>query len=88
MPTQLKTYIEANGPAVTVKGKRFTVEGFSGDGDFAIATIKAVRAEYIGVLCINARVPRLPGAEVWSIMGGRREIARFAVADNAIVALT
>lgn len=87
MSTQLEALIAANGPVIEVRGRTFTVEGVSGDGDIALATFKAKKASYTGIRYNNARVAGVPDAEVWSILGGKREIASFAVHDGKIKAL-
>lgn len=85
--SQLKAYIEANGPGIAVKGKTFEVENLKDDGDIAMATFKSTRASYTGIRCNNTRVIGAQGAEVWSILGGKREIASFAIHNGAIKTL-
>jgi len=85
--TQLATYIADNGKDLTINGRSFTVDGISRDADIAVATFKTLRASYFGVLCVNARVPGRPGAEVWSIVGGKRTLATFAIHEGALLTI-
>ena len=86
--TQLADYLRAHGQSITVRTRTFVVEGPDGDGDIHVATFRAPRASYHGVLCINARVPGAPTAEVWSVIGGRRTVCTFAVHAGSIVPLS
>lgn len=85
--TKLHAHVAQFGPQLILGRRTFAVEGISGDLETAVATFAGPRARYTGVLCINARVIGLNGAEVWSIIGSRREIARFAVHGGHIIAL-
>lgn len=87
--TQLQAYVLAFGPRIEIKGRIFTLEGVSVDGDIAMATFKTPRSRYHGIRCNNARVAGRPGAEVWSILGnGRpRELASFAIHENRVMTL-
>jgi hypothetical protein len=82
--TQLAAYVAANGPELTFRRTSLVVEGLSGEGSLATGTFASKRARYLGVLCINARVVGRPGAEVWAVMSGRRNVVRFAVVNGAI----
>jgi hypothetical protein len=83
MTTQLEAYAATNGEMV-INGRSFELEGVAVDGDIAVATLKAKRASYTAVRCNNTRVAGLPTAEVWSVIGNKREIAMFAIANGAI----
>ncbi|UJJ60607.1 hypothetical protein [Rhodanobacter denitrificans] len=85
--TQLAAYIATNGTDLTIKGRAFTVDGPIQDGNTALATFSTQRTSYTGVLCVNARVPGKPGAEVWSLVGGGKTQATFAIHEGALLAL-
>lgn len=85
--TTLADYIERNGPTIQVGRRFFTVEGRSSEGDIHVATFKTARTSYHGVLCINARVPGRPKAEVWSLIGAGRTVCEFAIDGDAILTL-
>lgn len=85
--TQLATYMAANGNDLTIKGRAFTVDGPIQEGDTALATFRTMRTSYTGVLCVNARVPGKPGAEVWSLVGGGKTQATFAIHEGALLAI-
>jgi len=87
MKSQLQSYIESLGPQITVGRHQFTVDGISGEPDRAVATFRGPRANYTGVTSINGRVAGRPGAEVWSIVGSRRTMARFAIHQGELVHL-
>lgn len=87
-PSQLSAYIRANGNALSIKGRTFTVSGVSSDADISVATFNTGRASYTGVLCINAKIAGKPGAEVWSIVGGRKTQATFALHAGALFAVS
>ncbi|OGU22800.1 MAG: hypothetical protein A2580_11750 [Hydrogenophilales bacterium RIFOXYD1_FULL_62_11] len=86
MATQLLQYI-AGGGDILVNGRTFILEGSSQDGDISVATFATARGRYTGVICVNARIPGKPGAEVWSIVGGRRTIATFAIHEGVLLPL-
>lgn len=83
---QLTNFIAAGGQ-IQIKGRTYTVEGSSQDGDTCVATFRGARASYPGVLCINTRVAAKPGAEVWSIIGTRAPIADFAIYEGKLYVL-
>lgn len=85
--SQLSQYRAANGDQLVVGNKTFTIEGITESDIGAVATFKSARTSYMGVECINAKVSRLPGAEVWSIDAGKRHIASFAVNQGRIIPL-
>lgn len=85
--TQLANYIAANGKSLTIKGRAFTVDEPIQEGDTALATFRTLRTSYTGVLCVNARVPGKPGAEVWSLVGGGKTQATFAIHEGALLAI-
>lgn len=89
MSTQLQEYVKLSGPNIEVGSRKFVVDGIAGeDKDLAVATFKTARASYSGVLCLNQRVVGRPGAEVWSIIGPRREVASFAIFEGKILPLS
>lgn len=89
MSTQLKEYVKRSGPNIEVGSRKFVVDGIADeDNELAVATFKGPRASYSGVLCLNQRVVGRPGAEVWSIIGTRREVASFAIFEGKILTLT
>lgn len=83
--SRLAEYLHRRGPTIQVGRRTFTVEGPASDGDIHVATFNTARTRYQGVLCINARVPHRPAAEVWSIIGSGRAICTFAVDGDLIL---
>jgi hypothetical protein len=87
--TQLAAFIAANGPLLQLRTRTLEVLGISSDGDTAVASFRAAKATYTGIVCVNATVHRRPGAEVWSVVGPRgRTIADFAIHERVLVSLT
>lgn len=84
MATQLAEYVATNGPEIRVNGRTFRVEGIGEDQDIKVATFATERTRLHGVVCLNAWVKSLPGAEVWSVVSHRGTVATFAVHKGAL----
>lgn len=86
--SQLEAYVAQCGPVIRVRGRTFHVSGVDGEGDTTVATFVTTRSRYHGVRCVYARVAGRPAAEVWSLIAGRREFARFAIHDGSLLELS
>lgn len=85
--TQLQTFIDTNGPTLSVGCATFIVEGISGEPDLAVGTFRSARTSYHGVTCPRATVAGKPGAEVWAVIGGRSTRASFAIWNGTLIPL-
>ena len=88
--TQLAAYIASHGATIEVGNRSFIVLGISGDRDLAVATFGGTRskARFTAVVSVNRNlVAGKPDAEVWSVVGSARTIARFAVWNDTIIPL-
>lgn len=93
MFTKLQELIAKTGSnVIEVKGystyKQFEVSNFIGTNDIVLASFKAARATYNGVLLRKYRVIGHPQAESWEVLGKRgQKVVRFAIDNGQILVL-
>ncbi|MGH8465701.1 MAG: hypothetical protein ACRER5_16280 [Pseudomonas sp.] len=86
MAKQLLDFVRSGG-VIDLGTRQFTLDGSETDGDISVATFVSGSRSYTGVLCVNAKVPGKPDAEVWAIMGSKRTLATFAIHHNGLLRL-
>lgn len=85
LKTELQRYVADHGREIRLDGRVLNVLEVSTAGEVPSASITCGRAYYLGILCVREKVAEYPGAEVWMVISGPKEIARLAVVGDRVI---